>query len=163
MLMSSNARGFVAAVLALYKYLSSAGLRSVGEVKLSSVFEEYVFREVSLNGDIMRFKFSDKSYIAKFHGCEVELNAIDYEVSRVVEEVPRDLFIVKSSVGGRVIKLFVSEGAKVVKGETLLKIESMKMEVEVKSPVNGVVERILISEGSDVKVGAPIMAIRIGG
>jgi len=163
MLMSSNARGFVAAVLALYKYLSNAGLRSVGEVKLSSVFEEYVFREVSLNGDVMRFKFSDKSYIAKFHGCEVELYAIDYEASRVVEEVSRDLFIVKSSVGGRVIKLFVSEGAKVVKGETLLKIESMKMEVEVKSPVNGVVERILISEGSDVKVGASIMAIRIGG
>jgi len=163
MIMSSNARGFVAAVLALHRYLSNAGLRGVDEVKLSSGFEEYVFRDVSLDGDIMRFKFSDKGYVAKFHGFEVELNVIGYEASRVVEETPKDLFIVKSSVGGRIIKLLVSEGAKVVRGETLLKIESMKMEVEVKSPVDGVVERILTFEGGDVKVGAPLMAIRLGG
>ncbi len=57
---------------------------------------------------------------------------------------------VESEVTGRVWKIVTETGNKVSEGDTLLILESMKMEIPVESPCNGTVFEILIDEGDSV-------------
>jgi len=58
-----------------------------------------------------------------------------------------------SPIGGKIIKVFVSEGDVVEKNDGLLIIESMKMEHKIKAPVKGTVMRLHFGEGSIVDTG----------
>lgn len=60
---------------------------------------------------------------------------------------------VLSPIGGKIVKIFVSEGDLVEKRENLLIIESMKMEHRIKAPVKGTVMRLRYSEGAIVDTG----------
>ncbi len=57
---------------------------------------------------------------------------------------------VESEVTGRVWKIVTETGARVSEGDTLLILESMKMEIPVESPCNGTVIKILLNEGDSV-------------
>ncbi len=48
---------------------------------------------------------------------------------------------------GKVVKLEVSEGQEVKKGQTVLILEAMKMENEIKSGLDGIVKAIHVKEG----------------
>ncbi len=54
---------------------------------------------------------------------------------------------------------FVSIGAQVAEGDTLMIIEAMKTMNHIPAPHAGTVKRILISDGSPVEFGAPLMII----
>ena len=54
---------------------------------------------------------------------------------------------------------FVSIGAQVAEGDTLMIIEAMKTMNHIPAPRAGTVKRILISDGSPVEFGAPLMII----
>ncbi len=54
---------------------------------------------------------------------------------------------------------FVTVGARVVEGQTLLIIEAMKTMNQIPAPRAGVVRRILVADGSAVEYGAPLMII----
>ncbi len=54
---------------------------------------------------------------------------------------------------------FVSVGATVAEGQTLLIIEAMKTMNQIPSPRAGVVRRILIEDGTPVEYGAPLMIV----
>ena len=58
---------------------------------------------------------------------------------------------VESEVTGRVWKIVTETGTKVSEGDTLLILESMKMEIPVESPCDGKVLEILPDEGESVK------------
>ena len=53
---------------------------------------------------------------------------------------------VKSEVGGSVWKIEVTVGQVVAEGDTLLIVESMKMEIPLASPVAGTVKEIRVAE-----------------
>jgi len=55
--------------------------------------------------------------------------------------------------------LFISEGKKVKKGDTLCIIEAMKMMNEIEAEYNGVVEAILVDNASPVEYGQPLFVI----
>ena len=57
---------------------------------------------------------------------------------------------VKSPLPGSVIKVLVSEGQAVKKGDTLLTLESMKMENAIMAEQDGTVKQILVSAGQNV-------------
>ena len=57
---------------------------------------------------------------------------------------------VESEITGRVWKIVAKTGTKVSEGDTLLILESMKMEIPVESPCNGTVLEILLDEGDSV-------------
>jgi len=63
----------------------------------------------------------------------------------------------KSPILGIVVKVLVSVGQSVNKGETLLVLEAMKMESNVESPVTGTVKAILVSAGDSAKKGQPLI------
>ncbi|MEM0930811.1 MAG: acetyl-CoA carboxylase biotin carboxyl carrier protein, partial [Pseudomonadota bacterium] len=54
---------------------------------------------------------------------------------------------------------FVSQGAKVKEGDTILIIEAMKTMNQIPAPRSGTVTRILIDDGAPVEFGAPLMII----
>lgn len=54
---------------------------------------------------------------------------------------------------------FVSEGAKVEEGQTLLIVEAMKTMNQIPSPRAGVVKKVLVENGQPVEFGAPLMII----
>lgn len=64
-----------------------------------------------------------------------------------------------SPIGGKVIKVFVSEGDIVEKHQDLLIIESMKMEHRVKAPMRGTVMRLQHGEGAIIDTGEVLVDI----
>jgi len=60
---------------------------------------------------------------------------------------------------GLILTLLVKEGDRVKNGQTLLKMEAMKMENEIKANKDGVVEKIFVKEGDAVLENAPLVKI----
>lgn len=56
-------------------------------------------------------------------------------------------------------KVVIAEGASVKKGDTLLVLEAMKMELPVRAPSDGVVSRISCREGELVQPGIALVEI----
>jgi acetyl-CoA/propionyl-CoA carboxylase, biotin carboxylase, biotin carboxyl carrier protein len=60
---------------------------------------------------------------------------------------------------GTVVQLRVEAGATVTAGETLVVMESMKMEISIQSPRDGAVEAVLIAVGDQVDRGATLIEL----
>ncbi len=60
---------------------------------------------------------------------------------------------------GKIVKIFVKSGQEVVKGETLLILEAMKMENEIKSGIDGKIKTINVKEGDTLDSGQLMMEI----
>jgi acetyl-CoA/propionyl-CoA carboxylase, biotin carboxylase, biotin carboxyl carrier protein len=60
---------------------------------------------------------------------------------------------------GTVVQLRVEPGATVAEGETLVVLESMKMEISIQSPRDGAVAAILVGEGDQVERGATLIEL----
>jgi acetyl-CoA/propionyl-CoA carboxylase biotin carboxyl carrier protein len=60
---------------------------------------------------------------------------------------------------GTVAQLRVEAGATVVEGETLVVLESMKMEIQVQSPRDGAVATVLVAAGDQVERGATLIEL----
>jgi acetyl-CoA carboxylase biotin carboxyl carrier protein len=57
---------------------------------------------------------------------------------------------IRSEVSGSVWKIEVTVGQQVQEGDTLLVVESMKMEIPVSAPSAGTVREIFVAEGESV-------------
>ena len=66
---------------------------------------------------------------------------------------------VLSEVSGSVWKVEVAVGQAVAEGDTLLIVESMKMEIPVAAPAAGLVQEIFVAEGEMVEDGMVIMQL----
>ena len=67
--------------------------------------------------------------------------------------------VVKSPMPGNILKINVTVGQKVNEGDTLLVLETMKMENEIAAPKAGTVAQIIVSKGAVVETGAPLVVI----
>ena len=67
---------------------------------------------------------------------------------------------VESHVPGSVWKLEVKAGDRVKRGQTLLVVESMKMEIGVEAPNDGVVVELLVAEGHPVAPGQRVAVLK---
>lgn len=56
-----------------------------------------------------------------------------------------------SPMPGKIVKILLSEGDPVKKGETVIIISAMKMESEYKSPKDGIIKKITIREGDTIE------------
>jgi urea carboxylase len=68
-------------------------------------------------------------------------------------EVPEGSLPVDSSISGNVWKIEVAEGDSVEAGQTLLILESMKMEICIDAQQSGKVGKLLVKPGQDVQAG----------
>lgn len=66
---------------------------------------------------------------------------------------------IHSEVSGSVWKVEVQPGQAVQAGQTLLIVESMKMEIPVEAPMAGSVRELLVAEGEPVQDGQWLLSI----
>ena len=67
--------------------------------------------------------------------------------------------VVTSEVSGGVWSVLATKGSSVRAGDTLLVVESMKMEITVQAPRDGVVHEVLCAEGQPVTAGQPLVLL----
>ncbi len=66
---------------------------------------------------------------------------------------------VNAHITGTVWKIEVQVGDTVAEGQTVVILESMKMEMPVESPAAGKVSAVLVKEGLAVEEGAPLIEL----
>ena len=64
-----------------------------------------------------------------------------------------------SAMPGRVVKVLVSAGDRVVARQALVVVEAMKMENELRAPADAVVREVRIVEGASVEAGAILIVL----
>ncbi|HTM44211.1 MAG TPA: urea carboxylase [Polyangiaceae bacterium] len=71
-----------------------------------------------------------------------------------------DAHVVESHVPGSVWKVRAAAGSRVTRGDVLVVIESMKMEIAIEASASGTVLEVLVVEGSAVSAGQALVALR---
>jgi len=106
--------------------------------------------EVEVDGEIFSVR------IVSVGGSKVEVTGI------TPQKIPRGEFAggIKSNIQGMVLKVLVSRGASVKKGDTLLVLEAMKMENPIHSPVDGRVTEIFVDTGDVVQNGDVLLVVQ---
>jgi acetyl-CoA carboxylase biotin carboxyl carrier protein len=66
---------------------------------------------------------------------------------------------VKAELVGNLWKIVVEVGQAVEEDDTLMILESMKMEIPISSPTTGTVTKILVSEGDVVQEGQTVAVV----
>ncbi len=67
---------------------------------------------------------------------------------------------VASPMPGSVLDIFVEEGQKVKKGDSLIVVEAMKMENELTAPANGKIIKINPEVGETVDANSPLIVVK---
>lgn len=70
----------------------------------------------------------------------------------------RERVAVRPPMPGRVVRLAVSPGAAVRRGQTIAVLEAMKMQNEIPAPSDGVVREVLVAEGESI-AGDRVIAV----
>ncbi len=68
---------------------------------------------------------------------------------------------IRAPMDGAVVNILVNKGDQVIKGQTLLVLEAMKIQQQIKSDVDGVVEDVLGQQGQQVKKRQMLFTIQI--
>jgi biotin carboxyl carrier protein len=68
--------------------------------------------------------------------------------------------LLRAPMTGLVKEVKVAVGSRVAKGQVVLVMEAMKMDVEVSAPASGVVAEVQVSAGQSVEAQAPLLSIR---
>ncbi len=68
---------------------------------------------------------------------------------------------IRAPMDGAVVNILVNKGDQVIKGQTLLVLEAMKIQQQIKSDVDGVVEDVLGQQGQQVKKWQMLFTIQI--
>jgi acetyl-CoA carboxylase biotin carboxyl carrier protein len=68
---------------------------------------------------------------------------------------------VRAEMVANVWKVLVAEGDEVADGDTLVILESMKMEIPVSAPEDGVLAELLTAEGTTVTEGSVLARMKV--
>lgn len=71
--------------------------------------------------------------------------------------------VVRALMPGRVVRVLVSKGEAVKKGDGLLILEAMKMENEIQAPADGTVDELFVTPGQTVDAGADLVHVAAEG
>jgi biotin carboxyl carrier protein len=63
---------------------------------------------------------------------------------------------------GVILEVLVKVGDQVEAGDTVVKLEAMKMENDIKTPGSGVVAEVLVHKGANVTVGEVLVVVTGG-
>ena len=107
-------------------------------LEVLSINKEEKLFFVKVNGDKYRFNVKDR-----FDELLHSLGMDNMAASKVAD--------LKAPMPGLVLDVIVKVGDEVVKGDTLLILEAMKMENVIKSPTDGVIKSIAIKKGETVE------------
>jgi len=141
-------------------------------LKASIEDKQFKFNVSKISNNCFSILFDGKSRIV--YAVESEDNVFVHLEGRVIKLAKANndqkkfagdslAFGVKDEIStpmpGKVVKVLVTEGEKVEAGQSLVIVESMKMENDIKSPTNGSVKSIHFKAGELVEPGKPIIKL----
>lgn len=71
------------------------------------------------------------------------------------------LLEVRPPMPGRVVRIAAAVGASVVRGQTLLVLEAMKMQNEIPAPRSGIVREVRVSEGESITADRIVAVLEV--
>lgn len=98
-----------------------------------------------------------KSYVVEVEADVMQATAVRRPVSAPAPATKSVSGIMKSPLPGKVLKVVVAEGQVVKRGDTLMVIESMKMENNIAAQNDGVVRAIMVSAEQSILQGDPLL------
>lgn len=117
-------------------------------------------------GEIARFKAHQEAAFQAEHdrwvkeGLDVFVSDEPVQSAFADENVPAGCEAANAQISGAVWKVSTAEGTHVAAEETIVVLESMKMEFPVCAPCDGIVEKLAVSQGSLVTAGQMVAAVK---
>jgi pyruvate carboxylase subunit B len=136
--------------IAFLKGEAKVNVRKIGkadkEKVLCNASEDYT---VIVNGQKYNVKPSDKQDAFVINGQEyfIEIEEGCSAESGNAALIPSNNAEVRAGIPGSIFKVLVNVGDKVTKGQPVIVIEAMKMEIEVPATIDGVVSSVRVNQG----------------
>jgi biotin carboxyl carrier protein len=112
----------------------------------------------SYKAEILEVNFDEKVMRIKVNGNCYDVKILD-KYDRLVKQIgltvggTHKTNSIKSPMPGLVLQIMAEVGQSVIKGETLLILEAMKMENTIKAPADAVIKSIHVAKGSAIDKG----------
>ncbi|EOQ74289.1 acetyl/propionyl/methylcrotonyl-CoA carboxylase subunit alpha [Acinetobacter lactucae] len=132
--------------------------QSVSIEVLERTAEQLVYLMDGVRRRVQYVLDDDQLYLDRDNG-NVAIRNVTYAAPETVE-VAGDGKI-RAPMDGAVVNILVNKGDQVVKGQTLLVLEAMKIQQQIKSDVEGVVDDVLGQQGQQVKKRQILFTIQI--
>lgn len=132
--------------------------QSVSIEVLERTAEQLVYLMDGVRRRVQYVLDDDQLYLDRDNG-NVAIRNVTYAVPEIVD-VAGDGKI-RAPMDGAVVNILVDKGDQVVKGQTLLVLEAMKIQQQIKSDVDGVVDEVLGQQGQQVKKRQILFTIQI--
>lgn len=137
--------------------------RHGAEVRSVSRLGERAWEVFYENGTSASLTFAGaKLWVHHPHG-KTEALDLDASAFSFNEAKAQDRSVALCPATGKVLTLSVQPGDKVAAGQVLLKIESMKMEIEVRAPAEMLVSEVLTSLGAHVNYNQVLVRLKEAG
>lgn len=108
-----------------------------------------------------RITINDKVYEVEVEKLDGDVQLKKSEPTKVSEPTPSASGqVLNSPIQGSVLKVLVSPGQEVKRGEPVCVIEAMKLENDVVSEVDGVIDEVFIDVRQVVDSGQPLVSYR---
>jgi biotin carboxyl carrier protein len=125
-------------------------------IKINPYQYHLLYQEKSYNVEVVKLNTEEKSLVVKVNAVRFSLQLKDrYDellhslgLDKLASKKVNDI---KAPMPGMVLKVLVSEGDEVKKGDALLVLEAMKMENILKSPADGIIQKISAVQGTAVE------------
>ncbi|WP_224993887.1 acetyl/propionyl/methylcrotonyl-CoA carboxylase subunit alpha [Acinetobacter pittii] len=132
--------------------------QSVSIEVLERTAEQLVYLMDGVRRRVQYVLDDDQLYLDRDNG-NVAIRNVTYAAPEIVD-VAGDGKI-RAPMDGAVVNILVDKGDQVVKGQTLLVLEAMKIQQQIKSDVDGVVDEVLGQQGQQVKKRQMLFTIQI--
>lgn len=118
--------------------------------------------EVTVNGTVFQVEIEKQETVKKtVVAPRPAAHAAAAPAKAAAPAAPAGTTVMKSPLPGSIVKVFVQAGQEVKKGDTLLTMESMKMENIIAAEVSGKVKAVLVQPGQNVMQDAPMVEIEV--
>ncbi len=101
----------------------------------------------------------DEGVVMQHQGHKLTVDVVDPRKAALEAAGTAEAGAVVTAMPGAVVRVLVSAGDRVSKGQALVVVEAMKMENEFRSPCDGTVEHIAVSAGDAVDSGALLIVV----
>jgi len=107
-------------------------------------------------------KSADGAITIQIHGHEFNVRLNDPKRLRGQagdRSHDQGLVEIKTAMPGKVVRIPISNGESVQKGQAVIVVEAMKMQNEMRSPKDGTVKEVRVAEGATVNAGEVLVVI----
>lgn len=118
--------------------------------------------EVTVNGTVFQVEIEKQETVKKtVVAPRPAAHAAAAPAKAAAPAAPAGTTVMKSPLPGSIVKVLVQAGQEVKKGDTVLTMESMKMENIIAAEVSGKVKAVLVQPGQNVMQDAPLVEIEV--